>query len=170
MTIGPQLLPSQMRDGQGRLIKIRFYEDSDYKDLKAMYDSFEPKGLEAGLPPIDKKIRHEWVDKMISSLFNVLALHRGRVIGHAALELSDVNACPEFLIFIKQGFCYCGIGTRLSEIMKGVARDTGSKKVWLTVRTGNAIAVKVFKKVGFDFVGGIDIQREMELIIKKVRK
>jgi len=159
-----------MRDGQGRLIKIRPYRESDYKNLKAMYDGFDPKGLEAGLPPIDKKIRHEWVDKMVSSFFNVLALHRGRIIGHATLDIEEVNACPEFLIFIKQGFRYCGIGTRLSEIMKGVARDTGCKKVWLTVRTGNAIAVKVFKKVGFDFVGSIDIQREMEFVIRQARK
>ena len=159
-----------MRDGQGRSIKIRAYEESDYKDLKAMYDGFDPKGLEAGLPPIDEKIRREWIDKLVSSFFNVLAFHRGRVIGHATLELSDVNACPEFLIFIKQGFRYCGIGTRLSEIMKNVARDARCQKVWLTVRTGNAIAVKVFKKVGFDFVGSIDIQREMEFVIRKDEK
>jgi len=159
-----------MRDSKGRLIKIRPYEKSDYKALKAMYDGFDPKGLEAGLPPIDKQIRHEWVDKMVSSLFNVLALYRGRVIGHATLDIEEVNACPEFLIFIKQGFRYCGIGTRLLEIMKNVARDIGCKKVWLTVRTGNAIAVKVFKKVGFDFVGSIDIQREMEFVIRQTRK
>jgi len=159
-----------MRDVQGRPIKIRAYEDSDYNDLTAMYDGFDPKGLEAGLPPIDKKIRHEWIDKIVSSLFNVVALHRGRIIGHATLDIEEVNACPEFLIFIKQGFRYCGIGTRLSEIMKDVARNLGCRKVWLTVRTGNAIAVKVFKKVGFDFVGRIDIQREMEFVIKKARE
>ena len=163
-------LPSQMRDSKGRLIKIRSYDNSDYKDLKKLYDDFEPKGLEAGLPPIDKRIRHEWLDKMVTSLFNVVALYRGRVIGHATLELSEVNAYPEFLIFIKQGFRYCGIGTRLSEIMKDVAQETGCKKVWLTVRTGNAIAVKVFKKVGFNFVGGIDIQREMEFVVGQARK
>jgi ribosomal protein S18 acetylase RimI-like enzyme len=54
--------------------------------------------------------------------------------------------------------------------MKEVARDSGCRKVWLNVRTGNSIAIRVFKKVGFEFVGEIDIQREMELIIKKARK
>jgi GNAT superfamily N-acetyltransferase len=170
MEVLSKIWPVQMRDGQGRLIKIRAYEKKDYQNLKAMYDGFDPKGLEAGLPPIDEKIRREWIDKLVSSFFNVLALHRGRVIGHATLALSDVNACPEFLIFIKKKFRYCGIGTRLSEIMKGVARDAGCEKVWLTVRTGNAIAVKVFKKVGFDFVGSIDIQREMEFVIRQDEK
>jgi RimJ/RimL family protein N-acetyltransferase len=159
-----------MKDTRGRVIKIRAYEDSDYKDLKEMYNNFEPKGLEAGLPPPDHKTRHEWIDQMVSSFLNILALHRGRVIGHAALDIPDVHACPEYLIFIEKGFRCCGIGTRLSEIMKDVARDTGCKKVWVTVRTANTIAIRVFKKVGFEFVGHIDIQREMEMIIRRSKK
>jgi len=55
----------------------------------------------------------------------------------------------------------------MSEIVKKMAKNFGCKKVWLNVRTGNAIAVRVFKKVGFEFTGEIDIQREMELTIKK---
>ena len=135
-----------------------------------MYDNFEPKGLEAGLPPQDAKTRHEWIDQMIASFFNVLAFHKARVIGHAALDLKDLHTCPEYLIFIKKAFRHLEIGTRLSEIMKQLARDAGCKKVWLTVRTGNTIAIRVFKKVGFEFVGDIDIQREMELFIKKPKK
>ena len=165
-----KILPSQIRDRQGRLIKIRAYTDSDYKGLKEMYDNFEPKGLEAGLPPPDDKTRHEWIDQMVTSFFNVLAFHKARVIGHAALDLKDLHACPEYLIFIKKAFRHLEIGTRLSEIMKQLARDAGCKRVWLTVRTGNTIAIRVFKKVGFEFVGDIDIQREMELVIKKSRK
>jgi len=161
------ILPSQMRDLRGRLITIRPYEDSDYRDLKEMYDNFQPKGLEAGLPPLNRKTRHEWIDQMVSSFYNVLAFHRGSVIGHATLDIPQKDASPEYLIFIRQGFRYSGIGTIISEIMKEVARDTGCKKVWLIVRTGNAIAVRTFKKVGFKFTGEIDIQREMELIIKR---
>ncbi len=163
-------LPSQMKDVRDRFIEIRAYVNSDHKDLKEMYDGFEHKGLEAGLPPPNKNTRHEWIDQMVASFFNVLALHRARVIGHAALDISDVHDCPEYLIFIKDGFRHCGIGTKLSKIMKEVARDSGCRKVWLNVRTGNSIAIRVFKKVGFEFVGEIDIQREMELIIKKARK
>jgi RimJ/RimL family protein N-acetyltransferase len=166
----PKILPSQIKDTKGRLIKIRAYEDSDYKDLMEMYDSFEPKGLEAGLPPIDKKIRHEWIDHMVSSLFNILALHRVRIIGHATLDIPGIDVSPEYLIFVKQEFRYCGTGARLSTIMRDVAREAGCKKVWLTVRTGNAIAIRVFKKVGFKFIGDIDIQRDMEMNIRRSRK
>ncbi|MBU0989726.1 MAG: GNAT family N-acetyltransferase [Proteobacteria bacterium] len=160
-------LPSQMRDRRGRLIAIQAYTYSDYADLREMYDSFAPKGLEAGLPPPDDKTRYNWIDRMTSSLFNVLALHRGRVIGHAGLDISDVTGCPEYLIFIKQGFRNCGIGTVLSETMKKVAKGAGCRKIWLTVRTGNTCAIWVFKKVRFKFRDGIGVEREMELILKK---
>ncbi|MBC8457933.1 MAG: GNAT family N-acetyltransferase [Deltaproteobacteria bacterium] len=165
-----KILPSKVKDKLDRPIKIRAYTDSDYNDLKEMYDSFEPKGLEAGLPPPDEKVRHEWIDQMVSSFFNVLALHRGRIIGHAALDIDDANACPEYSIFISKEFRDRGIGTRLSEIMKEIARDAGCRKIWLTVRTGNTCAIRVFKKVRFEFTGDIGIEREMELIIRKSRK
>ena len=45
--------PSQMKDTKGRLIKIRAYEDFDYEGLQKMYDGYEEKGLEAGLPPLE---------------------------------------------------------------------------------------------------------------------
>ena len=163
------ILPARMRDLKGRLIKIRMFEERDYPGLRKMYDGFDPKGLEAGLPPPDEKIRLKWLDGMVSDLLNVLAFYGRSVMGHASLDLPGIHDHPEFSIFITKGFRYCGIGTRLSEIMIDLARDAGCKKVWLTVRTGNAIAVKVFKKVGFQFIGSIDIQREMELVIKKTR-
>ncbi len=165
-----KILSYRMKDMRDRIIKIRSYTDSDYRDLKEMYDNFEPKGLEAGLPPPNKETRHKWIDQMLSSFFNVLVLHRDRVVGHAALDISDVHGCPEYLIFIKDGFRYCGIGTKISKIVKEMARNAGCRKVWVSVRSGNFIAIRVFKKYGFEFVGEIDIQREMELIIKKSSK
>jgi ribosomal protein S18 acetylase RimI-like enzyme len=135
-----------------------------------MYEDFEPKGLEAGLPPPDDNTRKKWIGQMVGCLFNVVALYRGSVVGHAALDIADVHTCPEYSIFIKQGFRDCGIGTRLSEIMKEVARDAGCRKIWLTVRTGNTCAIHVFKKVKFEFRGEMGVEREMELIIKKGKR
>ncbi len=162
------ILPIQLKDSKGRIIKIQAYFDSDYKGLKNMYDSFDPKGLEAGLPPANDRIKQEWIDQMVSSFFNIVAAHRGRIIGHAALDLMEKGGGREYLIFLKQGYRRCGIGTKLSEIAKQVAGNMECKKVWLSVRTGNAIAIRVFKKVGFNFVGKIDIQREMEIKINKL--
>lgn len=84
-------LPFQMRDKRRRVIAIRAYTDSDYMDLKEMYDSFEPKGLEAGLPPPDDITQHKWIDQIVLSLFNVLAFHGSRVVGHAGLDWISVH-------------------------------------------------------------------------------
>lgn len=164
------ILPSQMKDSLGRVIGFRAYEASDFKGLKDMYDTFEPKGIEAGLPPANDETRHKWIEMMVSSFFNVLAIHKGSIVGHAALDALADQGSPEYLIFVKKEFRHCGIGTKISDTVKQVAKNIGCKKVWLNVRTGNSIAIRVFKKIGFQFVGKIDIQRDMELEIKSRKK
>ncbi len=159
-----------MKDSLGRVIEFRAYEASDFKGLKHMYDTFEPKGIEAGLPPANDETRHKWIEMMVSSFYNILAAHKCLIIGHAALDKMVEQGSPEYLIFVKKKFRHCGIGTKISGIVKEVARDVGYKKVYLNVRTGNAIAIRMFKKVGFEFVGDIDIQREMELKINNQGK
>ncbi|MBW1730672.1 MAG: GNAT family N-acetyltransferase [Deltaproteobacteria bacterium] len=159
--------PIRFKDKKGRSIVIRPYERTDHDKLQEMYDYFEPKGLEAGLPPPEDNVRHHWLQTVTSSFFNLIALHRDQVVGHAALDLWDPSLCPEYLIFILQGFRNCGLGTAMSEIMRDMAQDSGCKKIWLTVRSANTCAIRVFKKVRFRFRGGIDIDREMELIIRQ---
>lgn len=159
-------LPTQIRDKRGRLVQVRAYETGDFEKLREMYDTFEPKGIECGLPPPDDQVRFRWLHYMVSDLFNVLATHRNRVVGHSALDLSCSPLCPEYLIFVRKGFRNCGIGTALSEVMKAVAEESGCEKVVLTVRTANTRAIKVFEKVGFVFCGGIEPDRDMELHIK----
>ena len=160
-------LPAQFKDRRGRLIKFRAYEATDFEGLKEMYDTFEPKGLESGLPPLDDQARFRWLNCVVSELFNVLALYKDQVIGHSALDLSCAPSCPEYLIFIKKEFRNCGIGTAFSMVMKSVSQEAGCEKVVLTVRTANTRAVKVFKKVGFIFTDKIEVERDMELNLKK---
>lgn len=162
-------LPTQIKDRRGRLILVRAYEAQDFEGLKEMYDTFEPKGLESGLPPPDDQARLRWLNCVVSDLFNVLAVYKGLVIGHIALDLSCAPSCPEYLIFIKKGFRNCGIGTALSMVMKEVAKEAGCEKVVLTVRTANTRAVKLFKKVGFVFTDGIEVERDMELNLKQAK-
>jgi RimJ/RimL family protein N-acetyltransferase len=159
-----------MKDSKGRVIEFRAYEASDFKGLRDMYDTFEPKGIESGLPPANDETRYKWIEMMVSSFFNVLAIHNGCTIGHAALDALADQGSPEYLIFVKKEFRHCGIGTKISDTVKQVAKNIGCKKVWLNVRTGNSIAIRVFKKVGFQFVGKIDIQRDMELELKNRKK
>ena len=164
-----ECLPVQVKDTRGRVIKIRAYEEADFEALRQMYDAFEPKGLECGLPPPDDRVRLRWLNFVVSGLFNVLAIHKGRVIGHSGLDLTCSPLCPEFFIFIQKSFRNIGIGTALSVVMKEVAKEAGCEKVVLTVRTANRRAIKVFEKVGFGFCSGIDACRDMELQVKSVK-
>jgi RimJ/RimL family protein N-acetyltransferase len=161
-----QCLPVQIKDTSGRPIKIRAYKASDFEALREMYDSFDPKGLECGLPPSNDQVRLKWLNYVVSELFNVMAIHQGHVIGHSGLDLRCSPLCPEFFIFIQEGFRNLGIGTALSGVMKKVAEEAGCEKVVLTVRTANRRAIKVFEKVGFGFCSGIDACRDMELQVK----
>jgi RimJ/RimL family protein N-acetyltransferase len=159
-------LPTQIHDKQGRLIHLRAYENNDFEDLKEMYDAFEPKGLESGLPPPDDQVRLRWLNYVTSDLFNIVAVYKDRLIGHVGLDLSCTPSCPEYLIFIVKGFQDCGIGTKLSEVMKEIAGESGCEKVVVTVRAANTRAIKVFERVGFVFCGGIEQDRDMELHLR----
>ena len=69
-------LPVLIEDNSGRPIQIRTYEAADFKALHDMYETFEPKGLECGLPPPNDQVRLRWVNYVVSELFNVLAIHK----------------------------------------------------------------------------------------------
>jgi RimJ/RimL family protein N-acetyltransferase len=161
-----ECLPKRIKDKRGRIIQIRAYEPIDFDALQEMYDSFEPKGLECGLPPLDNKVRFEWLKYIVSELFSILAVYRRRIVGHGALDVCKTPLCPEYLVFVREGFRNIGIGTAISEVMKSVAHEAKCEKVILTVRTANSRAVKVFKKVGFTFCDSIDACRVMELRMK----
>ena len=161
-----QCLPTQIRDKRRRLYQVRAYEAADFEGLKEMYDAFEPKGTECGLPPPNDKVRLKWLHHVVTDLFSVLAIHKHRVVGHCALDLSCSPSCPEYLIFIRQEFRDCGLGTALSEVMNHLAEEAGCEKVVLIVRTANTRAVKVFEKTGFVFCGRIEAERDMELPIE----
>jgi GNAT superfamily N-acetyltransferase len=159
-------LPVHIEDKRRRRMEIRAYEAVDFEALQAMYDTFEPKGLECGLPPPNDQVRLRWLRYVVSELFNVLALHKGVVVGHCALDLTCGSLCPEYLIFIQKGFRNIGIGTALLSVIKKVAEEAGCEKIVLTVRTANRRAIKVFEKAGFAFCNGIEPCRDMELKVK----
>ena len=95
------ILPFQVKDSRGRVIEFRAYELSDLKGLMDLYNTFEPKGIEAGLPPANDETRRKWIEMMTASFFNIVAVHKGRIIGHAALDALADDGSPEYLIFVK---------------------------------------------------------------------
>lgn len=159
-----------MQDRRGAEIHIRTYQDKDYRAIMTMYDHFEPKGMAMGLPPPDEEVRRKWVDDIINTFFNIIALYQKNIIGHAAIDLFRTKISPEYMIFLHQDFRSRGIGTKLTLIVKEICAELGCSQEWLTVSSHNTRAINVFKRVGFRFRGPIGSEREMVLDLRPKRK
>jgi len=154
-----------IKDKYGTPFVVRLYqhEEKDYPALKEMYNGFEPKEWSQGIPPRVDERREEWVRYVADEGVNLLALLEERVVGHAALfEMEPGKGC-EYLVFVHQEYQDRGIGTALTQLMCGLAREVGLNQIWLTVETRNFKAIHVYEKVGFCFVGPRDIECVMRL-------
>lgn len=155
--------PRPFKTKKGRDITIRLFSEEALEGLLAFYDQFEPKEGYQGLPPRLGPTRRRWAENLVQGNFTLLAMDGGRVIGHAAAIPIPSTSTAELLVFVHQDFQNQGIGTELIRLVAEGADETGIKRLWLTVLTANFIAVYVFRKCGFRFVGPIDSEREMVL-------
>ena len=112
-----------MQDKVGLDVCIRAYQDDDYMGIMTMYDDFEPKGIAMGLPPPDDEVRRRWVDDIVRTFFNILALHQKKIIGHAAIDILRTKFSPEYMIFLHQDFRCRGIGTQVTLTVKEICRE-----------------------------------------------
>lgn len=156
-------LPTAIIDKEGRRIMLREAHIDNQDQLLEMYESFEPKEVAMGLPSRRSEHREDWVNRLLAHDFNLLAVHDGCVIGHAALMEIDPRRLCEYIIFVHQDYQNKGIGTGMTKTVKECAIKLGFKSLWLTVNQLNVKAVKVFRKVGFKFLGTKYIEEEMRL-------
>ena len=73
------------------------------------------------------------------------------VIGHAVFLPDLKTRDGEYLIFIRQPFRGRGIGTQLTRMVLEEAKVMGLKLIWLSVGAYNFIAIRLYKKFGFNF-------------------
>ena len=159
-----------IKDKLGIAITIRAYQAKDYNRLIDMYDKFEPKRIAMGLPHSDKKLRDNWIDGIVKSFFNTIAIHQNKIIGHAAIDILRNKSSPEYMIFLDHDFRNRGIGTSQTMIIKKICEEFGCKQIWVAVSCNSILCVKVFKKAGFKFTGAMGPEREMVLKIKPKSK
>jgi RimJ/RimL family protein N-acetyltransferase len=132
------------------------------EQLFTFYDQFEPKGVDLGIPPRLESSRREWVVKFARSGVSLIAMDGGRVVGHtAAIPINPSTA--ELFVFVHQDAQNQGIGTELVRSLAKCATEAGLKRLWLSVLNSNFIAIHVYRKCGFRFVGPMDLEREMVL-------
>jgi RimJ/RimL family protein N-acetyltransferase len=163
-------IPCLIKDKLGVNIRIRAYQVEDYPRLIDMYDRFEPKRIAMGLPHSDKKLRDNWIDCILSSFFNTVAICQNKIIGHAAIDILRNKSSPEYMIFLDQDFRNRGIGTSQTMIIKKICEEFGCKQIWVAITCHSMLGIKLFKKLGFKFTGTIGPEREMVLKLKPKSK
>jgi RimJ/RimL family protein N-acetyltransferase len=150
-----------IKDKSGRTVFLRPFDKGDLTSLSKMYDEFKPKGKAMGLPPPQEENRHRWITGIVEDWFNIVAVSENRIIGHAALDRPVSGNAREFMIFVHQDYQNKGIGQALTFSMLDAAKVMECERVWVVVENLNRIAITVFKKTGFSFTSGPDIERLM---------
>jgi RimJ/RimL family protein N-acetyltransferase len=123
----------------------------DFPSVLEMYRVFSPKPASQGLPPEDPEICYNWVKNLFKIGENFLAWRGDTVVGHATLVPDPNGKSGEFVIFIDQNNRNVGIGTELTRLALEKSSELGLDSVWLTVNMTNFIALKLYKKLGFEY-------------------
>jgi GNAT superfamily N-acetyltransferase len=130
-----------------------------------MYHRFSPKPASQGLPPADLENCKRWLNDLIRIGENILAWDEQEVIAHAALIPDVQGGSGEYVIFVHQDYRNRGIGTALTQAILDEARTLGFQSVWLTVAVTNAIAVRLYVKLGFQYCDMDECERTMRIIL-----
>jgi len=153
-------------DTSGKPFEIGISCSDDFPSLLEMYRTFSPKPASQGLPPEDPETCQAWVKTLLRTGLNVLAWRDDRVIGHAVLIPDVKGKSGEFTIFVDQNYRNLGIGTELARFNLEKFRDLDFEFAWLTVRVLNFIAIKLFRKVGFEFCDADSYERVMAMKLR----
>ena len=153
-------------DKSGKPFEIGMSCSDDLPSLLEMYRTFSPKPASQGLPPEDPETCQAWVKTLLRTGLNVLAWRDDRVIGHAVLIPDVKGKSGEFTIFVDQDYRNLGIGTELARFNLEKFKDLDFEFAWLTVRVLNFIAIKLFRKVGFEFCDADSYERVMAMKLR----
>jgi RimJ/RimL family protein N-acetyltransferase len=153
-------------DKAGSPFEIGISCAEDFLSLLEMYRVFSPKPASQGLPPEDPEICQDWVKKLFNTGQNLLAWRGESIVGHAALIPDTKGKSGEFVIFVNQNHRNLGIGTELTRFTLEKSRQLGLDSVWLMVNIRNFIAVKLYRKLGFEYCDTENSERVMSIKLK----
>jgi GNAT superfamily N-acetyltransferase len=153
--------PILCQDRLGRPFEVRECSPRDLSCLMDMYHAFLPRPASQGLPPPEPETCLKWATSLLEIGGNLLAWQGNKVIGHAALIKDLTRLSGEFVIFVHQDYRNLGIGTELTQLTLNKAKDLGFNTVWLTVAITNVIAMRLYRRVGFEYCDMDDCERTM---------
>lgn len=148
-------------DRLGDKLEICLCGIRDFERVTEMYAVFAPKPASQGLPPADDEVCADWVKGLLKIGENLAARRDQRIIGHAALIPDPKRDAAEFVIFVHQDFRNLGIGTELSKAALERAKALGFRSVWLTVAITNFVAIRLYRKLCFEYSDMDDCERTM---------
>ena len=155
-------------DKSGKPFEIGMSCAEDFPSLFEMYRIFSPKPASQGVPPEAPEACHQWLKNLFEIGQNLLAWGGDRVIGHAALVPDIREKSAEFVVFVGQNHRNLGIGTELTRFTLEKSRQLGFDSVWLAVNIYNFIAVKLYKKFGFEYCDRDTSDRIMSIQLKLI--
>jgi len=155
--------PERLRrtDKSGKPFEMGIGCAEDFPPVLEMYCIFSPKPASQGLPPQDPETCRNWVKTLFEISMNGLAWRGHSVIGHAALIPDVKGKSGEVVTFVDQNHRNLGIGTELTRFTLEKFGQRGFELAWLTVRVSNFIAIKLYRKLGFEFCDKDNYERVM---------
>jgi CBS domain-containing protein len=153
---------------RGEAVLIKTLDEKISQGLLDMYLAYKPRNSFQGLPPPSDPGCVKWVEHMIRSGINLVALSFGEgVVGHVALFPINEMKC-ELLVVVSPRFQNVGIGTQLTRSAVQLAYEVGFERIWLPVEAMNGRARHVYKKCGFEYLPDGDA-RELEMALELKR-
>ena len=144
-----------LKDGRNCTIRPITKDDGD--SLYAMFASMSDEALRWGMPPYTR----ENVNRRVTNLKNwiaVVAEYEDRIIGHSGIYKSSHprrKGVSNSGIYIVQDFHNVGLGSAMMEVLVDEAERQCIHKINLEVVAENAIAIKLYEKLGFQIEGRI---------------
>ena len=153
-------------DKSGKPFEIGMSCAEDFPSVLEMYRTFHPKPASQGLPPEDPEICHNWIKQLFQIGENLLASRGNTVVGHAVLIPDREGKSGEFVIFVDQNNRNLGIGTELTQFTLEKSKQLGFDSIWLTVNVSNFIAIKLYRKFGFEYCDMDKYERVMSIKLR----
>ena len=157
---------SSKTDRTGNPFEVGISFAEDFPSLLEMYRTFSPRPASGGLPPEDPETCQNWVKTLFRIGLNALAWRGNNVIGHVAVIPDVKGKSGELVIFVDQNQRNLGVGTELARFVLKKFGDLDFDLVWLTVRVSNFIAIKLYRKVGFEFCDTDRYERVMAIKLR----
>ena len=153
-------------DKFGKPFEIRIGRSEDFQSLLEMYRTFSPKPASQGLPPENPEACRSWVKTLFETGVNFLAWRGDDVIGHVALLPYVKQKSAELVVFVDQNHRNRGVGTELTRFSLEEFGQRGFELVFLTVRVLNFIAIKLYRRLGFEFCDMDNYERVMAIELR----